>query len=175
MANETDQTESEPSKVPPEAFERVKAERDALKAQTSQAAEALTQVKWERTLYDYFSGLDPSTRPADPMAAALNFAPSIPPDTEDIAAAIAAEEARLSSLRPQAKPTETLPPMAGGGVGPQPGAPGAELETGPFPIGSPEFEAFVAKEGMPAAHVAIKNGMFFPSDENLQAQSTIGL
>ncbi len=179
MTDEIEPTEQEPQSqptgVPPEAYERQKAETAAAKEEAKVATEALAQTVLVDKIYEHFDGLDDEAKPANPYEAAKAAARRIPADTENVPEAVAALVAEMSSLQPLTKIDPAPPPMAGddGGPGPQPGAAGEQLETGPFPINSPEFKKYFKENGARAANAAIANGQFFPSDENAAAQATI--
>ena len=173
--NETTEQDTPPTGgVPPQAFDRVKAEAASFKEAAEVSGEALAKREWVDTLYDHFNGLEDATKPANPYEAARAAANRIPVGTENIPDAIAALKAEMSSLQPPTAVDPPPPPMAGDdGTGPQPGASGGELETGPFPMNGPEFKKFFEENGKQATNVAIANGMFIPSDENQAAQATL--
>ncbi len=175
--NETTGTEStsQPTGIPPEAYERQKAETAAAKEEARVATDALAQTVLVDKIYEHFSGLEDDAKPVNPYEAAKAAARRIPSDTENVPEAVAALVAEMSSLQPQTVAEPPPPPMAGdeGGQGPQPGAAGGQLETGPFPINSKEFKEYFKEHGSRAANVAIANGQFFPSDDNASAQNTL--
>jgi len=176
VTDENEQTEqvAAPSVVPPEAYERQKATSASEKARADTAEAALSHTVLVDKVYEHFKSLDPEARPANPYEAAKAAASRIPSDTDDVPAAVAALVAEMSALQPQTVADAPPPPMAGDdGTGPQPGATGGQLETGPFPLNSPEFKKYFEEHGKQAANVAIANGMFIASDENLAAQSSL--
>ncbi len=176
MDDEVVVTEPEaPSQVPPEAFDRVKKERDDAKATNTELAEAGANAILIDKIHEYWESKPASERPENPRQSAKFLAQQLPAGVEDIPAAIEAFTAEMSSLQPQTVADAPPPPMAGDpeGPGPQPGATGESLETGPFPMNGKEFKAYFAEHGARAANVAIANGMFIPSDENVSAQNTI--
>ena len=172
---ETLEPESPPQVVPPEAYERQKKETAAAKETAKEATAALAQTVLVDKVYQHFKSLDDDAQPADSYEAAKAAAKRIPADTENVPEAVAALQAEMSSLQPQTAAEPPPPPMAGDseGSGPQPGATGGQLETGPFPINSKEFKSYFEEHGARAANVAIANGMFIPSDENASAQATL--
>ena len=171
-------TEAVPEGVPPQAIERLKRERETARAEAEQAkadvataTEALAKVALVDSIHDYLDGLEGPNVPSDPRKAAKFLARQMPVDTEDVPAAVESLRAEISALQPQ----NDIPPpplMAGG---PQPGATGADLESGPYRIGSEEFVKFISEHGRQATNQAIAEGMFFDSDENRAAQETAGL
>ncbi len=173
--NETETTETaSPQVIPPEAYERQKAETAAAKAQVAEATEALAQTALVDSVYEYFNGLDEAAKPANPYEAAKNAARRIPVGTENVPEAVAALVAEMSSLQPPTVIQQPPPPMAGTeGSGPQPGAAGGEIESGPFPMNGKEAMAFRTDQGEQAFRVAVANGMFYPSDANASAQATL--
>ena len=172
--NETTEQETAPSVVPPEAYERQKATSASEKARADTAEAALSHTVLVDKVYEHFKSLDAEARPADPYEAAKAAASRIPSDTENVPEAVAALVAEMSALQPQTVADPPPPPMAGDdGTGPQPGAAGEQIETGPFPMNSPEFKKYFEEHGKQATNVAIANGMFIPSDENQAAQATL--
>jgi len=172
---ETTEQETPPTGgVPPQAFDRVKAEAASYKEAAEVSGQALAKREWVDKLYDHFNGLEGDAKLANPFEAAKAAAEYLPVDTENISEAVAAFNARMSAMQPQTVADAPPPPMAGDdGTGPQPGATGGELENGPFSMKSPEFKKFFEDNGKQATNVAIANGMFYPSDENQAAQSTL--
>ena len=174
MTDENETTEQESTGIPPQAFDRVKAEAASFKEAAEVSGQALAKREWVDQLYDHFNGLEGDSKPANSYEAARAAANRLPVGTENISEAIAALQAEMSSMQPQTVIDAPPPPMAGDdGTGPQPGASGGELESGPYSLTSPEFKKFFAENGKQATNVAIANGMFVPTDENRAAQATL--
>jgi|10_taG_2_1085330.scaffolds.fasta_scaffold171177_2 hypothetical protein len=161
--------------VPPEAFERVKRERDEARTDGADTTAALAQALLVDKIHEYWESLPSAERPENPRQAANFLSAQLPPGVEDVPAAIQSFVAKSNSLRPPTTADAPLPPMAGndGGSGPQPGAAGGQLETGPKPMNGPEFLKFFEDNGKKATMVAISNGQFYPTPRNADAQGTI--
>ena len=172
---ETTEQESPPQVIPPEAFNRVKEERDTAKAEGSETKTALAQALLVDKIHEYWESKPAAERPENPRQSAKFLSQQLPEGVEDVPAAVEAFTSEMSALQPQTAAEPPPPPMAGDseGSGPQPGATGGQLETGPFPINSKEFKSYFEEHGARAANVAIANGMFVPSDENASAQATL--
>lgn len=169
--------------VPPEAFDRVKRERDQFKTEAEQAKSGLQQALLVDQVYGHLTAreyADSELRPADPYGTAKFIAGQLPRDTANPAEAVDRWIAQASTLLrpPQVAPAPapTTPaspaPQVPQGRGPHPGADGADLGTGPFPVNGKEFKEFVARYGMDAVPAAVANGTFYFSDENQAAQAT---
>lgn len=127
---------------------------------------------------------DDEFRPKDPYGTAKFIAGQLPTTTADPVEAVDRWIKQTSTLlqppqvasAPAAAPTTTTSPPGAPrvpqGRGPQPGADGADLGTGPFPVNGKEFEDFVNRYGMEAVPRAIVEGTFYFSKENEAAQAT---
>ena len=177
MADEVEAPEpvTPPQAIPPEAFDRVKQERDEAKATNTELAEAGANAILIDKIHEYWESKPASERPANPRQSAKFLAQQLPADVENVPEAIAAFVAESQGLQPPTAADPPPPPMAGDteGAGPQPGATGESLESGPFEMGSPEYEKFLNGNGPQKTAVAIRNGMFYPTEENVSAQDTL--
>ena len=165
--NETTETVQQ---VPPEAFERVKRELAEAKEQAANFAREAKSALVIDKLYDHFSNReDLADRNHYALAREAATLGSVL-DAEDPAKAADEWLNRTSALF-QSKAPSGPPPAAG----PNPGAEGIAVESGPFPVGGDEWKKFVEANGMPAAFKAMADGQFYTSRENQEAQGTAQL
>lgn len=167
--------------VPPEALERVKRERDQFKTQAEQAGQVAAAALLVDKVYGHLTGrqyTETELRPVDPYGTAKFIASQLPTTTADPAEAVDRWLQQASTLLrpPQVAapqiPTVSPAPQVPMGRGPQPGADGTDLGTGPFPVNGKEFKEFVTRYGMAAVPKAVADGTFYFSDENQAAQAT---
>lgn len=170
MTDESTTTES--SGVPPEAFERVKNEAAEAKAIAAKATEELAHQVLVDKIRVHLKGKEGGPVIADPYESAVFIAKQIGAGVEDPAVATDAWLDSVSGLLQQSDVT-VAPPMAASG--PNPGAEGIDVESGPFKVNSPEWDSFVAENGMKAAVRAVADGRFFHSPEVQAAQETAQL
>ncbi len=182
---------TEPTTDPPDgAIDRIKGERDGFKKGQADAEARASGLERIMEIQSHFATADPNR---DNLGLAKQAAISIgavenPVEAADAWLANMSGLLQTAPVSPTVPPTEPttpatpeplVPPVVPMGTGPVPAAPGTEPDQGPFPVYdhekgglSAKFNEYVTQNGMTAMHNAIRNGEFFFSSENLEAQET---
>ena len=182
---------TEPTTDPPDGVvDRLKGERDGFKQGQSDAEARAAGLERIMEIQSHFASSDPKR---DNLGLAKQAAISIGAVENPVEAADAWLANMSGLLQPATVPTPDptidpttpatpevpVPPVVPMGSGPVPAAPGAEPDQGPFPVYdhqegkySAKFNEYVTQHGMTAMHQAIRDGDFFFSTENLEAQET---
>ena len=165
-------SEAPVDQIPPEAYARVKRENETIRQQLADAAPALKQALVIDQLHTHFKGVDElKNRDLYELAKTAAQLPQVR-DSDDPAKAADAWIATMSNLFTNGVQAVPLPPMA---VGANPAAAGVAVETGPFKVGSKEYNDFLAQHGIQATLQAVRDNRFFFSSENQAAQETASL
>jgi len=78
VTDENETTEQESAGIPPQAFDRVKAEAASFKEAAEVSGQALAKREWVDQLYDHFNGLEGDSKPANSYEAARAAANRLP-------------------------------------------------------------------------------------------------
>lgn len=170
--------------VDPKAFQRVKGERDQLANQSKELEGKLSEAQQEVQgsklvdgLYDHLRTVEEDKVPEalrdgwksrDFYALARQVAPQVVNQENPGEAAVKWLSDMASLLQPSQTTVRPETPMTQA----NPSAEGIVVESGPFKVGSPEYNDFAKQHGDAAARQAIADGQFFFSSENLAAQET---
>ena len=182
---------TEPTTDPPDgAADRWKTERDTARKGLSDAEARADGLDRIMEIQSHYASQDPLR---DNLGLAKHAAIAIGKVENPVEAADAWLANMSGLLQPATEPTPDpstdpstpatpevpVPPVVPMGSGPVPAAPGTEPDQGPFPVYdhergelSAKFSEYVQKNGMTAMHTALREGEFFFSTENLEAQET---
>lgn len=169
--------DDETAEVSPQAFERVRRERDDLKAQAAEAAKALGDVALRDAAYEHFKRGGVSD-PYGVASLALRDVTLRGTAADQLPAKLDAwlQEQRALWTPPTATPTgepEPKPNKPSPYQGPNPGAPGSAATFEPMVVGSPKWKEWSKGKSGEEQVAAVKRGEAVVPESVRTAQRTI--
>jgi hypothetical protein len=159
--------------ISPEAAERIRRERDDLKAQLAEARGALDDVVLRDRMYAHFAQKADVKDPYAAATAAIQVSTLKGVAAEELPQRLDSwldEQRRLFAAA--AQPAEAPPPPSPF-QGPNPGAPGYQAKVEPMVVGSPQWNEWVKGKSPQERLDALRRGDAVSTDKTRQAQQTL--